>query len=145
MPPQRRLARIVADNVLRLKRIVDDVLTVSAGAAVSDAVVDAVAEVGQVCEDWRRAALPEPQAGQVRLTLSDLRTTNNIDLVMGNNTPDRAFAPDRQEPPGPPPGDPTRGATLYATHCANCHGARGQGDELGPNLVEKPVLLRRGD
>lgn len=34
----------------------------------------------------------EKQAGKVRLILSDLRTTNNIDLVMGNNTPDQPFA-----------------------------------------------------
>ena len=26
-------------------------------------------------------------------------------------------------------------------NCANCHGADGQGSELGPNLVEKPALL----
>jgi mono/diheme cytochrome c family protein len=59
--------------------------------------------------------------------------------------PDRALLAARQEPPGPPPGDPERGATLHATHCANCHGPLGQGAELGPNLVEKPVLLRKAD
>jgi ubiquinol-cytochrome c reductase cytochrome c subunit len=39
-------------------------------------------------------------------------------------------------------GDSTRGAEHYARHCANCHGGDGQGDDLGSNLVEKPVLLR---
>jgi mono/diheme cytochrome c family protein len=37
--------------------------------------------------------------------------------------------------------DPQPGALLYARDCANCHGVSGQGAELGPNLVEKPVLL----
>jgi mono/diheme cytochrome c family protein len=45
--------------------------------------------------------------------------------------------------PAPPyQGNITRGAELYARNCANCHGADGQGDDLGSNLVEKPVLLR---
>jgi len=64
LPPQHRLARIVADNVQRLKRIVDDVLTVSPGAVASGAVVDAAAEVAQVCDEWRRAAPPEAAAGR---------------------------------------------------------------------------------
>lgn len=44
-----------------------------------------------------------------------------------------------------PEADTERGAKLYALNCANCHGADAQGAELGPNLVEKPVLFRRGD
>ena len=39
-------------------------------------------------------------------------------------------------------GDPTSGAKLYADNCANCHGPNARGAELGPNLVEKPVLFR---
>lgn len=46
---------------------------------------------------------------------------------------------------GAAPGDPGRGATRYARDCANCHGPDGQGAELGPNLVEKPVLWRVAD
>jgi mono/diheme cytochrome c family protein len=34
------------------------------------------------------------------------------------------------------------GSTLFAAHCAVCHGANAKGGELGTNLVEKPVLLR---
>lgn len=41
--------------------------------------------------------------------------------------------------------DSDRGGKLYGLHCANCHGPDAQGAELGPNLVEKPVLLRPGD
>lgn len=40
-----------------------------------------------------------------------------------------------------PKGDAGRGKALYDTNCANCHGPDAQGAELGPNLVEKPVLL----
>jgi mono/diheme cytochrome c family protein len=47
--------------------------------------------------------------------------------------------PDGRAPAG---GDPGRGAALYVTNCANCHGPDGRGAELGPCLVEKPVLWR---
>ncbi len=44
-----------------------------------------------------------------------------------------------------PAGDPGRGASLYATNCANCHGAEARGGDLGTNLVERPVLVRPDD
>jgi mono/diheme cytochrome c family protein len=44
-----------------------------------------------------------------------------------------------------PAQDVERGGPLYVRHCANCHASDGQGAELGPNLVEKPVLLRSND
>jgi two-component system, NtrC family, sensor histidine kinase PilS len=56
--PQARLARIVADNTARLKRIVDDVMAVAPGTADQRIVVDAVAEAAQVCSDWRLTATP---------------------------------------------------------------------------------------
>jgi mono/diheme cytochrome c family protein len=40
-----------------------------------------------------------------------------------------------------PVGDPKKGAPLYAQHCASCHGNAGQGGDLGPRLVERPILL----
>ncbi len=59
LPPQHaRLSRIVADNVERLKRIVDDVLAVAPGAVASTAVIDATQEVARVADDWSRDALP---------------------------------------------------------------------------------------
>ncbi|MBC7728100.1 MAG: PAS domain-containing protein, partial [Microbacteriaceae bacterium] len=64
LPPQRRLSRIVADNVERLKRIVDDVLAVAPGAAVPTTAIDARAEVLQVIDDWRRSAGPASQAAE---------------------------------------------------------------------------------
>ena len=54
-PPQRQLARIVADNVERLKRIVDDGILVSPGAVQEPVVVDARAELAQVCAEWPHA------------------------------------------------------------------------------------------
>ncbi len=42
--------------------------------------------------------------------------------------------------PTPTKGDPERGEIIYVKNCANCHGPDGQGGDLGPNLVEKPVL-----
>lgn len=63
-PPQHQLAAIVADNVRRLKRIVDDVLDAAPGMAslASVSVVDAVTQVAQTCGDWCRAAPAEAQA-----------------------------------------------------------------------------------
>ena len=51
---QRRLAVIVADNVERLKRIVDDVMEVAPGAAPVSQVIDATAHVAALCTDWAR-------------------------------------------------------------------------------------------
>jgi cytochrome c oxidase cbb3-type subunit III len=40
----------------------------------------------------------------------------------------RGFGPPAPElSPAPVEGDPRRGETLFATHCAGCHGARGEG------------------
>ena len=66
--PQHQLAGIVADNVRRLKRIIDDVLAVAPGLASGSETIDLVAELGQVCADWARAAADPPQA-QARLVL----------------------------------------------------------------------------
>jgi len=63
-PPHHQLARIVADNVERLKRIVDDVLAVAPGAPTPTTVIDARAEVGQVCDEWCRGARPEVDAAR---------------------------------------------------------------------------------
>ena len=49
-------------------------------------------------------------------------------------------APERDTTAG---GHADLGSKPYATHCANCHGAEAQGAELGPNLVEKPILEQR--
>jgi ubiquinol-cytochrome c reductase cytochrome c subunit len=56
-----------------------------------------------------------------------------------------ALALVRPEDSQPINGDNTRGATLYATHCATCHGPEARGGDLGTCLVEKPVLLRPTD
>jgi two-component system sensor histidine kinase PilS (NtrC family) len=58
-PPQQRLAGIVADNVRRLQRIVDDVLAVVPGREEPNLPVDAAAVVRAVVEEWCAAqALP---------------------------------------------------------------------------------------
>jgi mono/diheme cytochrome c family protein len=51
----------------------------------------------------------------------------------------------RAEGPRRDGGDVTRGATLYAANCANCHGPEARGGDVGVCLVEKPVLLRHTD
>ncbi|MCC6854222.1 MAG: histidine kinase [Rubrivivax sp.] len=61
-PTQRRLARIVADNVLRLKRIVDDVMEVAPGAAPVSHAVDAHAVVAAAAAEWAASVPLAPGA-----------------------------------------------------------------------------------
>jgi mono/diheme cytochrome c family protein len=39
-------------------------------------------------------------------------------------------------------GDAFRGEGLYTKNCASCHGADAQGSDLGPILVERPIVVR---
>ncbi len=78
-PGHERLARIVEDNVDRLKRIVDDVMAVAPGVQPSGTVIDVHAETAKVCAEWRRvpatAGPPEPgdsERLQIELPLQPL-------------------------------------------------------------------------
>jgi two-component system sensor histidine kinase PilS (NtrC family) len=51
---QQQLARMVADNVDRLKRIVDDVMEAAPGAPTETRTLDASSAVQSVCTDWAR-------------------------------------------------------------------------------------------
>jgi two-component system sensor histidine kinase PilS (NtrC family) len=51
-PAQRRLMQMVADNVERLKRIVDDVMEVAPGTSAESKVIDATAAIGALCSEW---------------------------------------------------------------------------------------------
>ncbi len=53
---QRQLTSMVADNVERLKRIVDDVMEVAPGSLPLDCVIDATAQVAAVCSEWARTS-----------------------------------------------------------------------------------------
>ena len=53
-PDQQRLLRIVADNVERLKRIVDDVMEAAPGSQAPSRTVDVTSEVGAICAEWAR-------------------------------------------------------------------------------------------
>ena len=55
-PAQLKLARIVEDNVGRLKRIIDDVMAAAASGPAQSQSVDAAALVRQVCLDWANTA-----------------------------------------------------------------------------------------
>ena len=69
-PAQQRLARMVADNVARLKRLVDDVMEVAPGAAPVMVVIDACATVARDTQDWARTAeLRLGEGSRLRLEL----------------------------------------------------------------------------
>lgn len=67
---QQLLGRIVADNVERLKRIVEDVLEAAPAGSVASSVLDLVAETEAIAQEWGRtvgvASCPD---GLLRLTL----------------------------------------------------------------------------
>jgi len=72
-PAQHRLARIVADNVDRLKRIVDDVMELAPGGQAGAPVpLDANAEVGSAVADWAATvSLPLGPSSRLRVELPD--------------------------------------------------------------------------
>lgn len=53
-PDQQRLVRIVADNVERLRRIVNDVMEAAPGSMTPSRTLDATAEVAAICAEWAR-------------------------------------------------------------------------------------------
>jgi two-component system sensor histidine kinase PilS (NtrC family) len=55
-PDQQRLARMVADNVRRLQRIVDEVMELAPAGAATPQAIDAAAVVSAAAADWARTA-----------------------------------------------------------------------------------------
>jgi two-component system sensor histidine kinase PilS (NtrC family) len=53
-PDQRRLVRIMNDNIGRLRRIVDDVMEAAPGSLTPSRALDATAEVASICSEWAR-------------------------------------------------------------------------------------------
>lgn len=68
--PQQRLLRMVADNVARLKRLVDEVMEVAPGTAPLAGAIDATAVVADAAADWARTNALDTGAGsRLRLDL----------------------------------------------------------------------------
>jgi two-component system sensor histidine kinase PilS (NtrC family) len=53
-PDQRRLVRIMTDNIDRLRRIVDDVMEAAPGSLSPSRTLDASAEIASICSEWAR-------------------------------------------------------------------------------------------
>ena len=53
-PDQRRLIRIMTDNIDRLRRIVDDVMEAAPGSLAPSRTLDVTAEVAGICSEWAR-------------------------------------------------------------------------------------------
>jgi two-component system sensor histidine kinase PilS (NtrC family) len=69
-PGQRRLARMVADNVERLKRLVDDVMEVAPGMPALERVIDVQQTVAQDAAEWARTvALPMDAQSRLQVEL----------------------------------------------------------------------------
>ncbi|HET9823329.1 MAG TPA: ATP-binding protein [Burkholderiaceae bacterium] len=65
-PDAEMLSRMIADNVERLKRIVDDVMEVAPGHDPNPRAIDLGAEVGRIVTDWARTS-EVPLGGESRL------------------------------------------------------------------------------
>jgi two-component system sensor histidine kinase PilS (NtrC family) len=71
-PGQRQLTQMVADNVQRLKRIVDDVMEVAPGTAPEAGVIELGTLVASVCSEWARTAqLPLGERSPLKVGLPD--------------------------------------------------------------------------
>ena len=69
-PAQQRLAQMVADNVERLKRLVDDVMEVAPGAVPEAHTIDLSAAVAHAAADWARTAqIPLAPDSRLRVEL----------------------------------------------------------------------------
>jgi two-component system sensor histidine kinase PilS (NtrC family) len=68
-PDQQQLTRMVAENVKRLKRIVDDVMEAAPGPVVDAVAIDAAAEVATGCSDWISSSVPPDKVDLLRLEL----------------------------------------------------------------------------
>ncbi len=69
-PDQRRLVRIMSDNIDRLRRIVDDVMEAAPGSLAPSRTLDASAEIAGTCSEWARTvglALGSASRLQVKL------------------------------------------------------------------------------
>jgi two-component system sensor histidine kinase PilS (NtrC family) len=53
-PDQRRLIRIMTDNIDRLRRIVDDVMEAAPGSLSPSRTLDVTAEIASICSEWAR-------------------------------------------------------------------------------------------
>jgi two-component system sensor histidine kinase PilS (NtrC family) len=71
-PAQQQLAAIVADNVQRLKRLVDDVMEIAPGTLPEPQAVDAASTVARAAADWARTqGLSMGPASPLRAELHD--------------------------------------------------------------------------
>ena len=69
-PDQRRLIRIMTDNIERLRRIVDDVMEAAPGALSPSRTLDATAEIASICSEWARTVgLVLGSAGRLQVLL----------------------------------------------------------------------------
>ena len=79
-----------------------------------------------------------------------LLTDEQIDVVVKGMRarwakPDMASDAGIQSYGAPAPGDPARGADVYARYCASCHGAAGRGGPHGSSIVDGAYLALVSD
>ncbi|MBC7701756.1 ATP-binding protein [Aquabacterium sp.] len=88
-PTQKRLTQMVADNVARLKNIIDDVLAVAPGLRPPAPAIDLLETVAAICNEWRQTE--GLAAGPDSLCAVDLSTCKP---PIGHPAPKVRFEPD---------------------------------------------------
>ena len=79
-PDQARLGQIVADNVERLKRIVEDVMAAAPAGGVASVPLRLAAEVPAICHEWAATVgLAEGEASRLRLQPLDAALVADFD------------------------------------------------------------------
>ncbi|MGC2209975.1 MAG: c-type cytochrome [Candidatus Korobacteraceae bacterium] len=68
---------------------------------------------------------------QIGILVRGVRSWARPDLLRDANPPSYAAQP---------PGDPQRGAEVYATFCSACHGPNGRGGEKASSIVDRSYL-----
>ncbi len=91
---------------------------------------------------WGAPVPPEERDRLIR-HLADTYPSDRAAMVPERLSPMDLLASESAGPLEPTGGDAGRGASLYATHCASCHGASALGGELGTCLAGRSILTRR--
>jgi mono/diheme cytochrome c family protein len=117
-----------------------------ASIALRDPVFLAIADDAAI-RNVASAGVPGTQMPPFAQSKGGMLTDKQIDVLVHGI---RAWAPGGVRPDGLPPyalspGDPQRGAAVYATFCASCHGLDGQGGKGGSAIANSAYLLLVSD
>ena len=85
-PDQRRLIRIMTDNIDRLRRIVDDVMEAAPGSLAPSRTLDASAEIASICSEWARTVgLALGSASRLQVLLPSVQVGAQVGVIFDSD------------------------------------------------------------